>query len=94
MTSNQQLHKSATHKAGNDPACPTCQKAVNAVTKDQRFGKTAVREYALALIETLEETYGFSTESGYAQVMGKGEEVNREYGAYSALQDLLDRFSL
>lgn len=28
MTISEQLHRSKTHKAGSDPACPTCAKPI------------------------------------------------------------------
>jgi hypothetical protein len=34
MTLNQQLHNSATHKAGIDPACPVCNKRIPEIIKD------------------------------------------------------------
>lgn len=38
----------------------------------------------------LERDYGFDGANGWDQVRGKGEEVNRAYGQYVAMRDLLN----
>jgi hypothetical protein len=59
-----------------------------------RFSK---KELALWIGKTTlyyERTYGFHDRTGYAQVTGKGEELNRLFGEYSQLKDLMGLFSL
>lgn len=54
-----------------------------------RFSKAAVIEELSKKIVRFEETYKFTTHTGYAQVKGKGEEINRAYGEYVALVHLI-----
>lgn len=43
----------------------------------------------LAQIEYLVKKHGFNERIGWAQVNGRGEAINRVYGRYEALLDLL-----
>lgn len=60
----------------------------------ERFSKASVAKAILRRIEYCQERDGFTTEIGYAQVIGKGEEKNRAYGAWAELQDLLEELEL
>jgi len=54
------------------------------------FSKEVVRKRLTGAIDQLEQTYGFIQKNGWEQVNGKGEEINRLYGAYNTLLGLLD----
>lgn len=55
-----------------------------------RFTKAAVLAFIDLTREQFEATHGFDPRNGWAQVEGRGEAVNRDYGAYSVLRDLAD----
>ena len=59
-----------------------------------RFSRAALGEYITKRILYLEGHHGFDRNNGYAQVKGKGEELNRLYGEYSTLRDLVQEFEL
>ena len=61
---------------------------------EERFSKKRVADYISHQMARAEERFGFDPNDGYRQVAGKGEDLNREYGAYSALQDLLEHLGL
>jgi hypothetical protein len=55
-----------------------------------RFSKAALLEVLRARAEFTRAEWGFREELGWIQVEGKGEEANREYGAFRELLDLVD----
>lgn len=61
---------------------------------NKRFSKTTVANVLYAQIQELRKRYNFDPSNGYAQVEGKGEEINRAYGIYSCLKDKMDHFEL
>lgn len=60
----------------------------------ERFSKKVVAEIIGRGIGYREQKFGFHDRTGYAQVTGKGEEINRAYGEYHMLIDLADLFDL
>lgn len=55
-----------------------------------RFSRKSVLESLGFKIEAVEKEYGFKPDLGYWQVAGKGEKINREFGAYMELIMLYD----
>lgn len=53
-----------------------------------RFSKQSVKQEIESLLKYLQQEYGFNSHNGWQQVNGKGEAINREYGAYQQLQTL------
>ena len=61
----------------------------------ERFSKAALARFVWKRIELLEKApYKFDPGNGWAQVIGKGEEINRAYGEYYMLRLMLDAFDL
>lgn len=54
-----------------------------------RIDNMPLRDWLEARMNALEAEYGFDEDNGYSQVMGRGEEANRAYGAYDMIRDLL-----
>lgn len=57
----------------------------------RRFSKASLLEHLDRRITALQEKYRFDPMNGWAQVRGRGEEINREYGEYATLRDLRSR---
>lgn len=55
----------------------------------KRFSKQSITEELHESLKYFENKYNFSTRIGYAQVEGKGEEINRAYGAFYEIQCIL-----
>ena len=55
-----------------------------------RFSKKMLAK----LINAKLERYNFDGRNGYSQVIGKGEEINRDYGEFSVLLDLYRELNL
>lgn len=55
-----------------------------------RFSKNAMVLYLSSMATMIEDKYGFDPHNGWAQVDGKGEELNREYGEYRAYLNLIE----
>ncbi len=47
-------------------------------------------EFLSTAANAIEGKWGFDPHNGWAQVDGRGEEVNRDYGAYRAYLELID----
>lgn len=56
----------------------------------KRFSKDAMLEFLTARANRLQSQYGFTTQSGYAQVLSRGEQVNRAYGEWATCRNLID----
>lgn len=54
-----------------------------------RLSKKVMIEILQQRMENLEKTYGFKPRTGYSQVEGKGESINRRYGEYNAYDNLI-----
>lgn len=54
-----------------------------------RFSKSAMVDYLARRIDRMERVYGFTTHSGWAQVDGKPADIQRAYGAFDMLQEIL-----
>lgn len=61
---------------------------------DGRFSKKQLAIWIGKKTKWMETEYGFHTQTGWAQVEGKGEKLNRLYGEYEQLQDLMHVFDL
>ena len=59
-----------------------------------RFSPAAVAAYVAERRARLEADYGFTDQDGWKQVAYRSIEVNRAYGEYTALTDLLDAFDI
>ena len=62
-----------------------------------RFSKQALIDELDSLIEHYEKEDGFRRDTGWNQVRGKGEGVNRDYGmfdAYSHVRDMIENWGL
>ena len=59
-----------------------------------RFSPAAVAAYVAERRARLEADYGFTDQDGWKQVAYRSKEVNRAYGEYIALEDLLDAFDI
>jgi hypothetical protein len=61
-----------------------------------RFSRRLIADTIAARIERLEteNTVKFDNSNGWAQVHGKGEVVSRAYGAWEALNSLMDDLGL
>lgn len=59
-----------------------------------RFSKTTLAAEVFKRIHRLECDFNFERGNGYAQVTGKGDELNRAYGEFHALLDLAQEFDL
>ena len=61
-----------------------------------RFNRKLIADTIAARIESLEKQspVPFSRGNGWAQVKGKGEAVNRDYGAWDALNSLMEDLGL
>ena len=59
-----------------------------------RFGKATVSEYITKRLGVLLEKHHFDAGNGYAQVRGKGEEVNRAYGEWDVLLQMAEAFEI
>lgn len=55
-----------------------------------RFNKNNVQDFILARMKYYQDTYKFNYGDGYSVVIGKGEELNRAFGEYSAYRAMLD----
>lgn len=55
-----------------------------------RFSKAKFRAYVEEGIAELEKKHGFKFDEGFGRYAGKGEEINRAFGHYECLRDLLD----
>jgi hypothetical protein len=58
-----------------------------------RFSKKAFIAELAESIQLYELDFGFDRNDGYSQVEGKGEEINRAYGRFDMLCDLLDEYT-
>lgn len=58
-----------------------------------RFSKAALITRLSALKSALERKHKFNPHDGWDQVDCKGEEINRQYGRYVAITELLDEIS-
>lgn len=54
----------------------------------RRFSKQMVIDQLNTQIDHFEGRYKFTHETGYAQVEGRGEEINRAYGLWSYAVEL------
>lgn len=54
-----------------------------------RFSKQSVVNTLLKEHDRLIEEYHFNSDDGWSQVDGKGEEINRAYGRFTAIHDIL-----
>lgn len=59
-----------------------------------RFSKASLAIYLARRIRYAQKTYGFHENSGWNQVAGKGEEINRAYGEYAADLNTFQNFDL
>jgi hypothetical protein len=59
-----------------------------------RFSKHALALYLAARIRYARNQYGFTEESGWAQVEGKSKAINRAYGEYVADLNTMQEFDL
>jgi len=55
----------------------------------KNFSKKSILEFLEFKLQGLIKVYGFDLNTGYAQVEGKGEELNREYGEYYFYKTLI-----
>jgi len=60
------------------------------MSKRERFSKKTLAEYIKARLSN----YDFDRGNGWAQVNGKGEHLNRDYGAFDTLMMLAAEFDL
>jgi hypothetical protein len=61
---------------------------------NDRFSKAKLAAYVERRRIELQTEFGFDPTNGWAQVEGKGEAVNRAYGEYDSLANLVDVFGL
>lgn len=61
---------------------------------DGRFSKKQLAQWIGKKTRWMEIEYGFHDQTGWAQVEGKGEELNRLFGEYQQLKDLMGVFNL
>lgn len=59
-----------------------------------RFSKKALAIYLVRRIRYAQKTYHFHERSGWNQVDGTGEEINRAYGEYIANLSTMRHFNL
>jgi hypothetical protein len=59
-----------------------------------RFSKQSLAIYLARRIRAAQKTFGFHDRSGWNQVAGKGEEINRAYGEYIADLNTMQNFNL
>ncbi len=62
--------------------------------KNDRFSKKALADFVFMKIGYFEKEFGFSMHDGWNQVDGRGEKINRAYGEYDALTELVAVFNL
>jgi len=55
----------------------------------KNFSKKSILEFLEFKLQGLIKVYGFDLNTGYAQVEGKGEELNRVYGEFDAVVVLI-----
>lgn len=58
--------------------------------RKKRFSKSTVSVYLLQRLNNLIDQYNFDSNVGWVQVEGLGEVMNRAYGEFITLQDLVD----
>lgn len=61
--------------------------------KKDRFSKKKMIADTIRKIDLLENQYGFTYKTGWSQVDGRSESINRAYGRYDALTELLNDLS-
>jgi len=61
---------------------------------ENKFSKSKLAADTWERINKLEETYKFKSYNGWAQVDGKGEEINRAYGEYECLLSITNDYDL
>ncbi len=61
---------------------------------DGRFSKKQMATWLGKSTLWMEQEYGFHDRTGCAQVRGKGEDLNRAFGEYTQLRNLMDVFDL
>jgi hypothetical protein len=54
-----------------------------------RFSKQAMIAYLHQQLRHYEDTFGFTTENGWAQVAGQPENIQRAYGEFDMVQEIL-----
>ena len=59
-----------------------------------RFSKATLAARLSDRVTRLQLEWNFDPRNGYAQVEGRGEEINRAYGEWNALRDLMEEFDL
>lgn len=64
------------------------------IMKAERFTRATLAKYVFGHLDAMRGKYGFVAHRGWAQVEGKGEEKNRAYGEWDAMQMIVDRFGL
>lgn len=57
-----------------------------------RFSRGQLLLWVTRKRAAMQEEFGFDPNNGYAQVDGRGEEINRAYGMYDMLDAIADEF--
>lgn len=60
------------------------------LVKGVRFSKAKLLDDLREMAERRRKLHGFDPGNGYAQVRGKGEEANREYGEWRTILDIIN----
>ncbi len=60
----------------------------------KRFSKQTLAEDLEQRMDAIQKKRNFDLHNGWVQVQGKGEEINRDYGALDALRTLYHAYSL
>lgn len=64
------------------------------MSESHRFSKATLLQHCQLHIDRLTREFRFDRNNGWKQVEGRGEAVNRAYGKYEALSDVIDIFNL
>jgi hypothetical protein len=83
-------HKEFSRKGGSarsDKKTEACRQNAS----KPRFSRRIVTEKIYDKIYELEEMHNFDFNLGWEQVDGKGEEINRAFGEYTAMCDFLEK---
>lgn len=59
---------------------------MNFMGENLKFNKQNLSTMLLTILEAIEKEYKFDRSNGYSQIEGKGEELSRKYGEYSAFR--------
>lgn len=64
------------------------------MNKKERFSKKMLAKIIADKVFYLQDKNRFDPDDGWAQVHGKGEEINRDYGEYITLKNLVSQLDI